>query len=63
MSKPYVAPNYDDPVEYLTLPTYRHKPLEIGYHEIPIHGSEVRVVVNTGQDGHFLTITIQNRCP
>lgn len=60
MSKP---PNYENPVEYLTLPTYYHVPLQVGHHEIPIYGSEVRVGISTGPDGHFLTVTIQSRCP
>lgn len=58
MRKPGSPPNYDDPVEYLTLPTYRHAPLQAGYHEIPVSGLEARVVVITGPDGPFLQITV-----
>lgn len=53
--------NFDDPVEYLSLPAYHHAPLHVGYHEIPIRGCEVRVVVSTGSHGHFLTITVEKR--
>lgn len=49
---------FDDPVEYLTISTYRHAPLQAGYHEIPIRGLEVAVVVNTGSHGPFLQITV-----
>lgn len=59
--KPYTALSYSGPVEYL--PTCRHRPLEAGYHEIPIHGSEARVVVCAGPDGNFLTITVGQQKP
>ena len=57
--KTHSAPSYEPQVR--TLPTYYHKPLEAGYHEIPIHGAEARVVVNAGPTGHFLTITVTTK--
>lgn len=56
MHKPYSASSNGGPVAYL--PTYRHRPLEAGYHEIPLQGSEARIVVCAGPDSHFLAITV-----
>lgn len=61
MRKPYTAPNSSEPVDYL--PTHRHRPLEAGYHEIPIHGPEAWVVVCASPDGHFLKITVGQQKP
>lgn len=36
MRKLYSPPNYDDPVEYLTPPTYYHAPLRGGVHVMPL---------------------------
>lgn len=58
MCKPRSAPNYDDPVEYLTIPTYRHAALQAGYHEIPVADLDFRVVVIAGANGPFLQITV-----
>ena len=61
MRKPYTASINGGPGDYF--PTYHHRPLEAGYHEIPIHGSEVRVVVCAGPDSHFLKISVGQQKP
>ncbi len=56
MHRPYSASSNGGPVAYL--PTYHHRPLEVGYHEIPLQSSEARIVVCAGPDSHFLAITV-----
>lgn len=61
MRKPYSAPNYDDPVEWLTPPDHYHAPLQVGDHTIPVAAgaSIVTFTVETGPDGQSITVSVR----
>ncbi|MGB3900122.1 MAG: hypothetical protein WA973_16415 [Mesorhizobium sp.] len=56
MRKPYSAPNYDDPVEWLTPPEYYHAPLRAGEHTIPVAADAIIVEIwkDVGPDGESI---------
>lgn len=53
----YSAPNYDDPVEYLTPPAYYHAPLRFGVHVIPFM-PEVTFTLTMDRETDSLTIVV-----
>ena len=61
MRKPCFAPNYDDPVEWLTPPEYDHAPLQVGDHTIPIaaNASIVTFTVEAGPNGQSIIVTVR----
>lgn len=50
MRKPYSAPNYDDPVEWLTPPDPHHAPFQAGHHTIPVAANAMIVEIWEGVD-------------
>lgn len=62
MRAPYSAPNYDDPVEHLSPPTYYHAPLQTGQHFVPIAGSASKLTftLEVRPNGHSLAIIVQS---
>jgi hypothetical protein len=63
MRKPYSAPNYEDPVEYLTPPEYWHTPFEAGDHKIRMapNMSIVRLTVDAGPKGSSIIVIVRPR--
>lgn len=61
MRKPYSAPNYDDPVEWLTPPEYYHAPLRTGDHIIPVaaNAETVTVTVETGPNDQSIIVIVR----
>lgn len=63
MRKPYSAPNYDDPVEWLTPPDYYHAPLRAGDHTIPVaaNAAIVTFTVKAGPNGQtMITVSVKS---
>jgi hypothetical protein len=62
MRKPYSAPNYDDPVEWLTPPEYHHAPLQAGDHVIPVatNASIVTFTVEAGPNGQSIIMIVRS---
>lgn len=62
MRKPYSAPNYDDPVEWLTPPDYHHAPLQAVHHTIPVAASAsiVTFTVKTGPNGQSIIVIVRS---
>ncbi|MEO4001175.1 hypothetical protein [Mesorhizobium sp. CAU 1732] len=60
MRKPCSAPNYDDPVDWLTPPEYYHAPLRAGVHTIPIaaNAAIMTFTVETGPNGQSIILTV-----
>lgn len=60
MRKPYSAPNYDDPVEWLSPPNYHHTPLQAGDHTIPVaaNASIVKFTAEAGSNGQTMITVI-----
>lgn len=58
MRKPYSAPNYDDPTEWLTPPEYYHAPLREGEHSVPIAANALIVTFTVNADPNCWTITM-----
>lgn len=58
--KPSSAPNYDDPVEWLTPPEYYHAPLRTGDHVIPVAAnlSIVTFTVEAGPNGQSIIVIV-----
>ena len=57
MRKFYSPPNYDDPVEYLTPPTYYHAPLQVGVHVVPFT-SDVAFTLTMDRETGSLTVVV-----
>lgn len=57
----YSAPNYDDPVEWLTPPEYYHAPLRAGDHTIPVAAnvSIVTFTVEAGSNGQSIIVIVR----
>lgn len=62
MRKPYSAPNYDDPVEWLTPPEYYHAPLRAGDHIIPVaaNAATVTFTVETGPNSQWIIVVLRS---
>jgi hypothetical protein len=61
MRKPCPAPNYDDPVEWLTPPEYYHASLQAGDHVIPVAAnmSIATFTVEAGLNGQSIIIVVR----
>ena len=61
MRKPYSACNYDDPVEYLSLPPFHHAPLQTSQHILPVvlGASHVTFTVEVGPTRQSLTVIVR----
>jgi len=62
MRKPYSAPNYDDPVEWLTPPDHYHAPLQTGDHTIPVaaYAAIVTFTVKAGPNDQTITVIVRS---
>lgn len=62
MRKFYSPPNYDDPVEYLTPPTYYHAPLRVGVHVMPFMPDVTFTLTMDRETGSLAVVVTQEMC-
>lgn len=60
--KPYSAPNYDDPVEWLAPPTSLHAKPQVGQYSLPTaQGARtVMFTVEVCPDGQSMVVTVRS---